>query len=505
MRDAAKTRFERGYVAGGRVYGYKNERLPGVKGAARLIIHQERAQAARRIFRVTADGLGLSRIAQQLNAEGIPGPQRLSDIEVERLRVEGQPVPVNHWSISGVREVLHRDLYQGVVMFGKVQRTGPKSRKKLPKNQWQRRTDETLRIVDPDLWTAAHAQIAATSRAFLRAADGSGRMVGHTEAIVNRYLLSGLLAFRRAGAEAVLRLAPDRYDTRSEEGPSYVCAGYREKGGTFCTNQTGVPMAQLHKAVIAALKVTFSDQEFEQYLRDQAADTEQIAARRAERENLLLTIPKLAAAEAKLAKAIAVSEDMDALVAELKATQQEGRQAEARVADLEGYERDLRDQQEQVERLRRVWGGWAAAPDADVPTARQILKKILVGRIYVRPVRPGVWRFAGISQYDGALRGGLGRTGTTVLAGFGPRYDDFCQLMLHLLAEPESPADDPSHWQSLFGFYTERRPRGPVDGARVARIIAGGCDAADWDQTGRVSSGPPSQWTARRWTAPRPS
>jgi site-specific DNA recombinase len=32
VHDAAKTRFERGYVVGGRVHGYKNERLPGVKG-----------------------------------------------------------------------------------------------------------------------------------------------------------------------------------------------------------------------------------------------------------------------------------------------------------------------------------------------------------------------------------------------------------------------------------------------------------------------------------------
>src|SRR5262249_13994795 len=140
--------------------------------------------------------------------------------------------------------------------------------------------------------------------------------------------------------------------------PSYVCAGHRDKGKTFCTNQTGVPMAELHKAVVAALKVTFSDQKFEEYLRDRAADAEQIEARRAERANLLLQIPKLAAAEAKLAKVIAVTDDVDALVAELKATQQERRQAEARVSDLEGYERDLRDQQEQVERLRRVWGGW---------------------------------------------------------------------------------------------------------------------------------------------------
>jgi hypothetical protein len=202
---------------------------------------------------------------------------------------------------------------------------------------------------------------------------------------------------------------------------------------------------------------------------------------------------------------------MDALVAELKATQQERRQAEARVADLEGYERDLRDQRQQVERLRRVWAGWAAALDAVVPAARQILarqilRKILVGRIYVRPVRPGAWRFAGISRYDGALRGGLGRTGTTVLPGFGRRYDDFCQLMLHLLAEPESPADgdDQSRQQSLFGLCTEHRPRGPVDGARVARIIAGGSDAAGWDQTGRVSSGPPMK-LARERGAPRRS
>jgi site-specific DNA recombinase len=128
VRDAAKTRFERGYVVGDRVYGYKNERLLGVKGAARLVIHREQAQVVRRIFRLAADGLGLSRIAQQLNAEGIPGPQRLSDVEVARLRVEGKPMPVNYWSISGVREVLHRDLYQGVVTFGKIRRTGPKTR-----------------------------------------------------------------------------------------------------------------------------------------------------------------------------------------------------------------------------------------------------------------------------------------------------------------------------------------------------------------------------------------
>ena len=340
VRDAAKTRFERGYVVGGRVYGYKNERLPGVKGAARLVINEEQAEVVRRIFRMTADGFGLTRISRQLNAEGVPGPQRLSDGEIQRLRLEEKRVPVNQWSVSGVREILHRDLYRGVVTFGKVRRTGPKTRVKVPKDQWQMRQDQSVRIIDQHLWDAALARIAGTANTFLRAADGSGRMVGHAEALVNRYLLSGLVACG-ARSDATGRKpfcgSPLIATTRGKKRvPSYVCSGHREKGKTFCLNTTGVPMAQLHKAVIAALKITFSDQKFEQYLRDQAADTEQIAARRAERENLLQAIPKLAAAEAKLAKAIAVSDDMDALVAELKATQQERRQAEARVADLEG-------------------------------------------------------------------------------------------------------------------------------------------------------------------------
>jgi DNA invertase Pin-like site-specific DNA recombinase len=491
VRDAAKTRFERGYVVGGRVYGYKNERLPGVQGAARLTVNEEQAEIVRRIFRMAADGLGLSRIARQLNAEGVAGPQRLSAARVEKLRVEGKPVPTNQWSVSGVREVLHRDLYRGVVAFGKVRRTGPKTRVKLPKDKWQTRVDESLRIVDQELWDSAHARIEATRNTFLRASDGSGQMIGHAEAILNKHLLSGLLtcgAHSDAPGRTPFCGSPLVATSRGRKKvPAYVCAGYREKGKTFCSNQTGVPMVELHRAVIDSLKVTFSDQKFEEYLRNAAADTEQIAARRAEREALLLSIPKLAAAEAKLARVIAVADDVDALVAELKATQTERRQAEARVADLEGYERDLREQEAQVARLREVWGGWAAALDADVPTARQILKKILVGRIYVRPTGKGAWRFAGISRYDGALRGGLGRTGAAdVQPGYGPRSEDFCRLMLHLLAEPKSlaAAIGPSRRESLAGLCIERSP---------SRAIAGGSDVEGWDQSGGGDSGPPCQ------------
>ena len=136
----------------------------------------------------------------------------------------------------------------------------------------------------------------------------------------------------RARAEAVLRLAVARHHPEAEAGavvhlrrpPREGQAVLHEpdRGADDPTAQSGHRSAEGH-----FFGREVRDAKFEQYLRDQAADTEQIAARRAERENLLQQIPKLAAAEAKLAKAIAVSEDMDALVAELKATQQARRQA----------------------------------------------------------------------------------------------------------------------------------------------------------------------------------
>jgi hypothetical protein len=58
--------------------------------------------------------------------------------------------------------------------------------------------------------------------------------------------------------------------------------------------------------------------------------------------------------------------------------------------------------------------------------------------------------------------------------------------MVHLLAEPNGTAAEApdSTWREpLMGFCTERRK---------ARAIAGGSDGGGWDQTGRVSSGPPT-------------
>jgi len=74
-RDALRRKVERGHVAGGMVYGYRN-----VRGAGHVIreLVPEQAEVLRRIFREVAAGAGYLKVAQSLNAAGIPGPPRAS-------------------------------------------------------------------------------------------------------------------------------------------------------------------------------------------------------------------------------------------------------------------------------------------------------------------------------------------------------------------------------------------------------------------------------------------
>src|SRR5207249_1172013 len=175
----------------------------------------------------------------------------------------------------------------------------------------------------------------------------------------------------------------------------YVCRGWRE-GRDSCEGKAGVPMAEMDGAVIASLRRTFSTESFEAHLRQVADDVEAREQRRAEREHLLAEIPKLAAAEARLAKAIARTDEADALVAELKTVQQERKDAEARVTYLEGVEMDLKADQDRVEQLREQWATWSEYLEDDPLLARQVLRKVLASPIKVTPRAVDgapAWRF----------------------------------------------------------------------------------------------------------------
>jgi hypothetical protein len=287
----------------------------------------------------------------------------------------------------------------------------------VPESEWKRHQDESARIIGGELWAAAHARIKSTSAALLRKADG--KLIAQRESFAGgKYLLSSFLA---CGADAVFPRAHGgtvcgKPMVATQRGRNlvraYVCRGARERGSSFCSNGSAVPMTELNAAVVKSLRQTFSVETFEAHLRMVANDTVAQDARRAERDNLLAQIPKLAAEEANLARAIAAGVSLDAVLAELKAKQAAREAAEERVTELEGVERDVRANQGQVEQLRETWKDWSGALDADrdnVPLGRQVLKKVLVGQVYVRPAGNRTWAFAGLSRFDGVLAGGLSR------------------------------------------------------------------------------------------------
>ena len=179
--DAMLRKARAGHVTGGTVFGYVNER---VADHVERRVHEAQAVVVRRIFTLAAAGAGLRSIAHTLNAEGALAP---------RPRPAKRPIG---WAPSSVREVLHRDLYRGLVVWNKRKKRdqwGVTRVRPRPAEEWVRRDAPELRIVEEALWQAAHQRIAGTRQTYLRGT--AGRLWGRpANGIDSKYLLTGLAA-----------------------------------------------------------------------------------------------------------------------------------------------------------------------------------------------------------------------------------------------------------------------------------------------------------------------
>src|SRR5438093_1612124 len=127
-------------VTGGKVYGYQNVR--GASGVTRAIDVTE-AAVIRRIFELYADGVGMLTIAHRLNEEHVAPP-----------RGRG-------WAPSGIREMLHRPLYRGEVVWNRSQKIVKGGTKK----QRQREASEWITLPAPELRIVGEARVPVGGRA----------------------------------------------------------------------------------------------------------------------------------------------------------------------------------------------------------------------------------------------------------------------------------------------------------------------------------------------------
>src|SRR5215470_5038730 len=147
--DAMLRKAKALHVTGGKVYGYDNVEVLGPDGVRQSVtrrINEEQAAVLRRIFELYASGTGMVTIAHRLNEEGVKPP-----------RGRG-------WAPSGIREMLHRSLYRGEIVWNrsqKVVRAGTKKQRKRPESEWLMLPAPELRVVSAELWQRVKTRLEA--------------------------------------------------------------------------------------------------------------------------------------------------------------------------------------------------------------------------------------------------------------------------------------------------------------------------------------------------------
>ena len=188
-RSKSRDLAEKGFVYGGRLYGYDNHPAggehAGLKDPPKVrVVNPEQADVVLRVFRVYADGMGHRAIRDMLNSENVRGPR-------------------GKWTQTAVRDMLANEAYIGIVTWGRfrsVVRKGRTVNVPQPVSEWIRREIPGMRIVDDDLWAKVQARREARRSATPR--GRGGRLMGRTrqEDLRSHHLLSGLMTFGLAAA-----------------------------------------------------------------------------------------------------------------------------------------------------------------------------------------------------------------------------------------------------------------------------------------------------------------
>lgn len=222
-REHLQSKARRGLNTGGKCFGYDNVPIfeSGKRVAVDYKINEAEAAIVREIFERYAAGDGLRSIAKDLNARGIPSPRGTGS-----------------WSPARIREMVHRERYVGILVWGKAKkayRGGTKVRLAQVDADCIKVDRPELRIVPQALWDAVRAKF-ANRKPWKAGAKGPKP----------RYLLSGLARCAECGGPLMV--------SNSKDGKKiirvYGCAYHRARGDSVCKNTLRRPVSVVDAAVL---------------------------------------------------------------------------------------------------------------------------------------------------------------------------------------------------------------------------------------------------------------
>ncbi len=394
------------------MYGYRNVGDP--KQRRREIVPKE-AAVVKRIFELSADGRGLLKIVKILNGEKIPSPTGRG------------------WATTGVREMLKRDLYRGISVYGKTRwewRDGGKFKVAVPGKEWRRVPAPELRIISDKLWKAVQDRQELTRETF-PGRGKRGELQGRREAgLVSQYLLSGFLRCSCGGNLTVIT-RPGRGGVKRY----WVCTVSHHRGKDICPNGRGIPYEELTAAVITTFNETIFHPKalaimVQEELRRRAEEPDAV---KAEIEGLRRDLAKL---EQEIARGVecifeGTAGDVKALGQALKGKEREKDVITAKLEHLDGIQKAaegfdlaewMHEQTELLDQIKTHMSRGSLPPEeatADQRSrfaegARRILRVCLPAPLVVSPDPDGGWTFKGQGRFiEQGIREVLGRINPT--------------------------------------------------------------------------------------------
>jgi site-specific DNA recombinase len=413
--DKVAAKAKRGYVVGALTFGYDNVSVPGPSGKRSHVvraINEAQATVVRRIFAMSAAGMGYSRIARTLNTEGAPAPKpkRVRDAS-GKLQATRSP----GWSHSTVKVILDRRLYLGEAVWNRTKKRDKRGKKirgrKLPlcpESEWIR-TGAPPIITDAE-WRAAHQRLDNVRERLqaLQPVDHRRR----ARDVESPFLLSGFARCSQCGG-ALGVLSEGRGRRRV-----YGCSRARRMGS--CSNRLQIPIERVDDAVLNSI--------IDQVLTETVVEAivDRVIGRLAPNA-VNHTVGELRTALQSVEREIRRVTDAIAKGGELESLLDKLRECEKRRNDLRAaiQSRTVMPAQT-IERgrlessVRRRVEDWRELLNRRSAHGRQLLREMLAGPITFTPAGR-VYRFRGEASF-GALVGEAGVAPFVVpVRGFEPR------------------------------------------------------------------------------------
>ena len=419
-REALRSRVRNCQIAGGSCYGYRLERkndAVGRKYTVATVVDQE-AAIVRRIYDEYLAGRGIKTIAHQLNHEGAPSPSA-------GRRGSGS------WASGAVRTILLNPRYRGVYVHGrikKVRQGGAVVRVKAEPHELVTVEIPEWRIIDDPTWFAVQERF-TTRGPQRRSAVQHGAM----------YALSGIARCQCGGAIVVTRVRA--FGGGSRRIKTYSCHRHHDRGSAVCPITIHQPIEEVEDLLIDhirehVLAPVMVDRVLS-HVRDEIAA--QMPQREADIAMLEAELRTVTAEQNRLAKAIAISDEIPELMTEMKQRLARIRHLEAQIGAARRTPDELAGMVDKIEGHVKDQLADLRAALADRRDLREILMALFPKGIQFSPARTTdgarqVWQMRGPANYKllgtgatGALRSNLNcdpngiRTRVTCVKGGCPR------------------------------------------------------------------------------------